>query len=257
MLCVMCLIRVCVASPRLFLQKKNVQKFFLLPFGIALLFAGLFFDTGTADSVRLQAVATSTPDRLAEPTLPAVPSQADHGAQVYWLSCLPCHGDKGQGLTDEFRTTYPPEEQYCWNRGCHGEVPYEQGFTIPKKIPAVIGQTTLAKFSDAGQLNAYIRAAMPFWKPGSLTEEDAWRVTAFILRQNNLWDDKTELNASNAANLKIPRAAFLTPAGTPQQTEAQKKSGSMISIVLIVISVLGLVVLWMFILKKSRNTTTI
>ena len=52
-----------------------------------------------------------------------------------------------------------------------GEVPYEQGFTIPKKIPTVIGQTTLAKFSDAAQLNAYIRAAMPFWKlPGSLTE---------------------------------------------------------------------------------------
>jgi len=257
MLFVMCLIRVCAASPRLFLQKKNVLKFFLLPFGIALLFAGLFFDTGTADSVRLQATVTPTPDRLAEPTLPAVPSQSDHGAQVYWLSCLPCHGDKGQGLTDEFRTTYPPEEQYCWNRGCHGEVPYEQGFTIPKKIPAVIGQTTLAKFSDAAQLNAYIRAAMPFWKPGSLTEEDAWRVTAFILRQNHLWDDKTELNASNAANLKIPRAAFLTPAGTPQQAETQKKSGSLVWMVLIVISVMGLLVLLIFILKKSRNTTTI
>jgi cytochrome c len=238
-------------------QKKNLRKFILFPLGIALLFAGLFFDTGTANSVRLQAVATPTPDRLAEPTLPAVPSQADHGAQVYWLSCLPCHGDKGQGLTDEFRTTYPPEEQYCWNRGCHGEVPYEQGFTIPKKIPAVIGQTTLAKFSDAAQLNAYIRAAMPFWKPGSLTEEDAWRVTAFILRQNNLWDDKTELNATNAANIKIPRAAFLTPAGTPQQAEIQKKSGSRIWIILIVISALGLLVLLIFILKKSRNTTTI
>jgi mono/diheme cytochrome c family protein len=257
MLSVMCLIRVCAAKARFSVQKKNVLKFFLLPFGIALLFAGLFFDTGTADSVRLQAAATPTPDRLAEPTLPALPSQADHGAQVYWLSCLPCHGDKGQGLTDEFRTTYPPEEQYCWNRGCHGEVPYEQGFTIPKKIPAVIGQTTLAKFSDAAQLNAYIRAAMPFWKPGSLTEEDAWRVTAFILRQSNLWDDKTELNASNAAHVKIPRAAFLPPVGTPQQAEVQKKSGSMIWIVLIVISVLGLLVLLIFILKKSRNTTTI
>ena len=215
--------------------------------------AGLFFDTGIAGSVQVD--ATPTPNRLAEPTLPAVPSQADHGAQVYWLSCLPCHGNKGQGLTDEFRTTYPPEEQYCWNRGCHGEVPYEQGFTIPKKIPAVIGPTTLAKFSDGAQLNAYIRAAMPFWKPGSLTEEDAWRVTAFILRQNSLWDDKTELNASNAANIHILRAEFLTPVGTPQQAEVQKKSGTMIWVILI--GVLGLLILLMFILKKSRNTTTI
>ncbi len=217
--------------------------------------AGLFFDTGAAGSVRLQTDATPTPDRLAQPTLPASPSQADHGAQVYWLSCLPCHGDKGQGLTDEFRTTYPPEEQYCWNRGCHGEVPYEQGFSIPKKIPAVIGQTALAKFSDAAQLNAYIRAAMPFWKPGSLTEEEAWRVTAFILRQNNLWDDKTELNASNAVNVKIPRAAFLTPVGTPPQAEVQKGKGTTIWFILI--GALGLILLLIFILKKSRNTTTI
>ena len=251
----MCLIRACAARPKLLVQKTHLLKFILLPFGIALLLAGLFFDTGTADSIRLQAEATPTPDRLAEPTLPAAPSQADHGAQVYWLSCLPCHGDKGQGLTDEFRTTYPPEEQYCWNRGCHGEVPYEQGFTIPKKIPAVIGGTTLAKFSDAAQLNAYIRVAMPFWKPGSLTEEDAWRVTAFILRQNNLWDDKTELNASNAATVKIPRAAFLTPVGTPPQPEPPNGSRSAIWIILII--VLALIGLLMFILKKSRNTTTI
>ena len=252
---VTCLIRVCAASYRLFVQKKNFLKFILLPCGIALLFAGLFFDTNTAISVRAQTDATPTPDRLAEPTLPSLPSQADHGAQVYWLSCLPCHGDKGQGLTDEFRTTYPPEEQYCWNRGCHGEVPYEQGFTIPKKIPALIGPTTLAKFSDAAQLNAYIRAAMPFWKPGSLTEEQAWRVTAFVLRQNNLWDDKTELNASNAANVKIPRAAFLTPVGTPQQAEGPKGNGKMTGFILI--GVVGLIVLLMFILKKSRNPTTI
>jgi len=250
----MCSTRVCAARARLFVQKKSLT-FLLLAFGIALLFAGLFFDIGVADSTHLQADITPTPDRLAEPTLPASPSQADHGAQVYWLSCLPCHGDKGQGLTAEFRTTYPPEEQYCWNRGCHGEVPYDQGFTIPKKIPAVIGQTTLAKFTDAAQLNAYIRAAMPFWKPGSLTEEESWRVTAFILRQNNLWDDKAELNASNAANVKIPRGAFLTPVGTPQQPEVRKGNGTTIWFILIV--VLGLIVLFIFILKKSRNTTTI
>jgi cytochrome c len=173
---------------------------------------------------------------------------------VYWLSCLPCHGDKGQGLTDEFRTTYPPEEQYCWERGCHGEVPYDQGFTLPMKIPAVIGQSALAKFSDAAQLNAYIRATMPFWKPGSLTEEEAWRVTAFLLRENELWDDRTELNASTAASVKIPRGA-LTPAPTPQQAEGPAGSGIPVWGAGIVIFILLL--LLMFILKKSRNPTTI
>jgi mono/diheme cytochrome c family protein len=236
-------------------QKKTFIKFIFLPFGIALLIAGLFFDTGIANSVEAQVDATPTVDRLAEPTLPAVPSQADHGAQVYWLSCMPCHGDRGQGLTDEFRATYPPEEEYCWESGCHGANPYESGFTIPKKIPAVIGDTTLAKFADAAQLNAYIRATMPFWNPGSLTEEDAWRVTAFILRQNNLWDASAELDGSNAANVKIPRAAFLTPVVTPQPVETPAGNESMPWWSMTGVAVL--ILLLVFILKKIRNTTTI
>lgn len=224
-------------------KRTSRLKFILLPFGIALLLAGLFFDMGTADSA--QADATATPNRLAQPTLPASPSQADYGAQVYWLTCLPCHGDKGQGLTDEFRTTYPPEDRYCWERGCHGERPYEQGFTLPQKVPAVIGRGTLAKFSDAAQLNAYIRAAMPFWRPGSLTEEESWRVTAFLLRQNSLWDG-VELDASNASAVKISGgAAFL----------ARQRQGG------ILLWVIGagifLLLMSMFILKKTRNTTTI
>ena len=237
------------------MQKKTFLKLVFLPFGIALLIAGLFFDPGIADSVKAQVEVTPTVDRLAEPTLPAVPSQADHGAQVYWLSCMPCHGDQGQGLTDEFRATYPPEEEYCWESGCHGANPYESGFTIPKKIPAVIGEQTLAKFTDAAQLHAYIRAAMPFWKPGSLTEDESWRVTAFILRQNDLWNASTELSASNAADVKIPRGAFLTPITTPQQTGGQEESG--ITIGLILTGVVVLIIFFIFILKKSRNTTTI
>jgi len=165
-----------------------------------------------------QITPTPTIDRLAQPTLPARPSQADEGAQVYWLSCLPCHGDKGQGLTDEFRTTYPLEEQYCWERGCHGEVPYENGFKIPKAIPGVIGDDTLAKFTDAAQLNSYIRAAMPFWKPGSLTQEQAWQVTAFILRENGIWNGMAALNETNANTVKILRGSPI-PTSTPEQNE--------------------------------------
>jgi len=239
-----------------FVPTKTFLKFFFLPFGIALLIAGLFFDKGTARSVDVQIDVTPTPDRLAEPTLPASPSQADHGAQVYWLSCMPCHGDQGQGLTDEFRATYPPEEEYCWESGCHGPNPYESGFSIPKKIPGVIGESTLAKFTDAAQLHAYVRATMPFWKPGSLTEEEAWRVTAFILRQNGLWDDSTELNASSAAAVKIPRGAFLTPVVTPPPADVQ--SGTVTSSIWVALAGVVVVICFvMFILKKFRNTTTI
>ena len=168
--------------------------------GIALLFAGLFFDTGSAVS---QAASTPTPDRLAQPTLPAVPSQADQGSQVYWLSCLPCHGDRGQGLTEEFRQTYPVEDRNCWVSGCHGNRPYDSGFTLPTAIPAVVGSTALQKFETAASLRSYIFAAMPYWKPASLTEEETWQVTAFILRENKLWSASGELTASNAGSIPV------------------------------------------------------
>jgi cytochrome c len=228
-------------------QAKAVLRPALISVGIALLFAGLFFDMGLAASPRQQS-ATPTPDRLAQPTLPPSPSQADHGAQVYWLSCLPCHGDKGQGLTDEFRAVYPPEDQYCWDSGCHGKRPYEDGFTIPTVIPAVIGQGNISKFSNAAQLNSYIRAAMPFWKPGSLTEEEAWSVTAFILRESGLWTDDVELNETNATEVKIPPV-------TPQQAQVEERGG--FNPWLVLAGLLLILFLLFFILKKNQNKATI
>jgi mono/diheme cytochrome c family protein len=227
------------------------MRFLVTSFGIALLMAGLFFHGGSA-SPSLQAMPT--PDRLAEPTLPPAPSQADYGAQVYWLSCLPCHGDRGQGLTDEFRAAYPPEEQYCWERGCHGENPYESGFTLPKSIPAVIAPGALQKFSNAAVLYAYIRGAMPFWKPGSLTDEEAWSVTAFILRQNGLWDGAGELNASNASEIKIQREPP-TPLPTPPQAQVEERSGAAFPLALFGAALALLVVALLWRRNHVRNAS--
>jgi len=235
-------------------QTRTLIKFIVVPFGIALLLAGLFFDGGQAVSPELQTTPIPTQDRLAEPTLPPAPSQADHGAQVYWLSCLPCHGDKGQGLTDEFRKIYPPEEEYCWESGCHGANPYESGFTIPKFIPGVIGPETISNFTDAAQLNSYIRVAMPYWKPGSLTEDEAWRVTAFLMRENGLWNGVGELSASNAGEIKIPRGTP-TPVETLEQVQVEERSER--NPWLLYIGVLSILVILFFILKKIQNKATI
>jgi mono/diheme cytochrome c family protein len=247
---VMCLTHVSAARSR-FVQRKLLLKFICIPLGIALLFAGLSLDAGDVQGSQLQITPAPTQDRLAEPTLPANRTQADHGAQVYWLSCLPCHGDKGQGLTDEFRATYPEEEQNCWESGCHGKNPYESGFTLPKKIPAVIGDSALAKFSDGAQLHAYIRAAMPFWKPGSLSEEDAWKVTAFVLRENKLWNGVGELNDSNAGEVVIPRAAFLTPVVAPPQDSVQKRSGALGWMILI--GSLTVLIIVVFVIHRKQK----
>jgi len=207
--------------------KKYLAHLFLFPLGLALLFAMTLFQEGTALTIQAQStpMATLSPfERLAEPTLPASPSQADEGAQAYWLLCLPCHGDKGQGLTDEFRTTYPPDEEYCWERGCHGERPYEDGFKLPLQVPAVIGpEAALGKFSTAARLQAFIFAAMPYWNPGSLTEEESWKITAFLLRENGISFGK-ELDASNADQVLLGPAPPVPTVILEMATEAQEVS---------------------------------
>jgi hypothetical protein len=190
-------------------QKPSLH-IILISTGIALLFAvGLFFNM---NNVLAQNI-TPTPDRLARPTLPAEPSQADKGAQVYWLTCLPCHGDRGQGLTTEFMETYPVEDRNCWESGCHGKRPYENGFTLPTTVPAVIGEGTLRRFPNAAVFSSYIYAAMPYWRPASLTEEEKWQVTAFLLRENRQRLSEDELSDSNAETILIGTPM---PDSTPQ-----------------------------------------
>jgi mono/diheme cytochrome c family protein len=233
--------------------KRKLLQFTFLSCGIALLLAGLFFQLGSSSAVALQATPAPTNDRLAEPTLPAAPSQADYGAQVYWLNCSPCHGDKAQGLTDEFRQQYPPEDQNCWTSHCHGKVTYENGFTIPKVVPALVGPGALAKFPTAANLYGFIHAAMPFQKPNSLTDEEYYKITAFLLRQNGLIDAQTDVGASNAAQIIVSRATPTPPA--PQPSQVRDGGGIWGWLILIGAVVASLVIL--FILKKSRNTTTI
>ena len=233
-------------------RTKKFFRFLLFPLGAALLIAVSLIQEGTALSIELQNTpsgtnATLSPfERLAEPTLPVAPVQADYGAQTYWLLCLPCHGERGQGLTDEFRETYPPEEQYCWERGCHGERPYEFGFTLPMQIPAIIGpEAALSKFATAARLNAYIMAAMPYWKPGSLTEEEGWLVTAFILRENGIQFNKN-LDTSNAEEVLLSQTQpSLTPVpetGSENVEEPTRSINSQWILALVVVVLIVVVV---------------
>ncbi len=187
---------------------------------LALMVWSFFASEGVNDvSARRLAALTPTPDRLAQPTLPPEPTQADRGAQVYWLWCLPCHGDRGQGLTDEFRALYPPEENNCWQRGCHGKDPYEDGFVVPRYIPPLIGPTALRRFATAEQLHAYIQINMPYWNPGILTDEETWQVTAFLLRENGYWSGGEALGPANAS-----RVALRLPTPTPPIAAVAERS---------------------------------
>jgi cytochrome c len=142
-------------------------------------------------------------ERLAEPTLPANPAQADVGARAYWLNCMPCHGDKGQGLTVEFRQLYPEDHQDCWKSGCHGARPYTNGWTLPKQVPALIGESALDRFGTAAGLFAFAKAAMPFNAPGSLDDQTYWSIVSYLLVQNGVVRGDVQVGPVNAAGILV------------------------------------------------------
>lgn len=137
---------------------------------------------------------TPTPDRLAEPELSEDPTQYEAGEYLYWMNCMPCHGDYGQGLTDEFRELWPEDHQNCWGRGCHGGRNMDEGFPIPKYIPAIISTTGDAlAFHDPEELYSYLLTTHPPQHPGYLPEEEYWAMTAFVLAENGLISQESEI----------------------------------------------------------------
>ncbi|MGD8473994.1 MAG: hypothetical protein PVH95_07305 [Anaerolineae bacterium] len=137
-----------------------------------------------------QTAAAPTPqiaeeDRLAEPVLPESPTQVDIGRNLYYFHCMPCHGDRGQGLTDEWREVWVEDHQNCWGRGCHTGRSQLAAFYIPHTIPAVIGPPqALRIFQTPEDLFAFLRATQPPQRPGALADEEYWALTSFLLHEN-------------------------------------------------------------------------
>lgn len=119
-------------------------------------------------------------DRLALPTLPENPTQIDLGSYSYFYNCMPCHGDQGQGLTEEFRNLWVEDHRNCWASHCHAGRPGDEGFPIPKYVPGV---KKLAHFPDEQSLFNYLKTTHPPQRPGRLTDDDYWSLTAFLLHQ--------------------------------------------------------------------------
>jgi hypothetical protein len=125
------------------------------------------------------------PERLVIPELPDSPSPAELGEVAYYFHCMPCHGDFGQGLTEEWREVWVEDHQNCWARGCHAGRPGDEGFPIPRFVPGLIGEPgALSRFPSIQSLEAYLRRTHPPQQPGTLSNEVYQGLTAFLLEAN-------------------------------------------------------------------------
>ena len=175
---------------------------------------------------------TPTYDPLAEPPLPANPTEYELGRNLYWHWCMTCHGDQGQGLTDEFRGIWPPDHQNCWGHGCHSGKGGETGFPIPTVVPPLVDESRLAHFSSQQVLADYLEATHPPQTPGILKQEEYQAIALFVFTMNG------------RLPVGMPIANISTPAPTQTTTPQEVTAPTAFSIgVMIILAVLFALVL--------------
>jgi S-disulfanyl-L-cysteine oxidoreductase SoxD len=118
--------------------------------------------------------------------LPAGSGTATDGQAIYAASCASCHGANGEG-----NSAYP--QLIGGPRGTFN-------FASDPKIPRTIGNY----WPYATTLYDYIRRAMPLTAPGSLSAEQTYAVTAFLLEREGIVPPGTVLDAASLARIRMP-----------------------------------------------------
>lgn len=139
----------------------------------------------------------SPQERLARPPMSDPPTQVELGHAEYWMSCMVCHGDRGQGLTEEWRSVLDPADMNCWQSKCHAANHPPEGFQIPRQAPLVIGPGALTGYQTATDLFEYLRIYMPWSFPGLFEDEVYWNLTAYLADANNIDLPKEPLGPDN------------------------------------------------------------
>lgn len=145
-----------------------------------------------------------TYDPFIETPLPPNPTELELGQNLYWHWCMPCHGEHGQGLTDEFRSKWESDHQNCWDRGCHAGHEGDMGFPIPTVVPAIVEPMQLAQFSSLQSLTEYFHATHPPQRPGILEINEYHAIAVYVFSMNRRTLDDAPLT-------ETPTPASLTP----------------------------------------------
>lgn len=161
-------------------MKTSYKLIFLLPL-LALLFLQPIQRTIAQQN---HTSPTPTYDPLAEPPLPPSPTEYELGRNLYWHWCMTCHGDRGQGLTDEFREIWDAEHQNCWARGCHAGHSGDMGFPIPTVVPALVNDTHLVQFASVQALSDFLQETHPPQSPGILKNQEYHAIALFVFMMN-------------------------------------------------------------------------
>jgi cytochrome c len=113
--------------------------------------------------------------------LPAGSGDVATGAHIFADKCAACHGAQGQG-------------------GLGDQLIGGQGTLTSTKPKRTVG----SYWPYATTLFDYIRRAMPYNAPESLSADDVYAVSAFLLNQNGIVPANTRLDAASLPRVVMP-----------------------------------------------------
>ena len=113
--------------------------------------------------------------------LPKGGGTARQGLQVYQQQCLACHGAKGVGK---------PADALAGGMG-----------SLASKTPL---RTVGSYWPYATTLFDYVRRAMPIANPLSLSDDEVYAVSAYVLFLNGIVGDDAQMNARTLPQVRMP-----------------------------------------------------
>jgi mono/diheme cytochrome c family protein len=133
------------------------------------------------------------------------PGKGDYaaGKKVYEAACIACHGDKLQGVVGLKDMPAGAALRLIGGRG-----------TLTTKDPVM---TVESYWPYATTLFDYVRRAMPFTAPGSLTADEVYAVSAYILAEADIIDKATRIDAETLPRVRMPNRDGFIPDPRPER----------------------------------------
>lgn len=133
--------------------------------------------------------------------LPPGSGSVDQGRKIFEEQCAVCHGDKGEG-------------------GLGDKLVGGRGTLASGKAVKTVGSF----WPYAPTLFDYIRRAMPMNAPQSLSNEEVYALSAYVLNLNGLVADGATLDAKSLAAIKMPNRDGFVPDARPDVKNAACRS---------------------------------
>jgi cytochrome c len=150
--------------------------------------------------------SSASPDELAKFVsvspdgrgLPAGSGDAAKGKQVFASTCAACHGEHLEGNPA---------------KGIGGDKLIGGRGSLATKAPI---KTVESYWPYSTTLFDYVKRAMPFNAPGSLSDDDVYNVVAYILSEAKVIASGQEINASTLPKVVMPNRNGFEPDPRPE-----------------------------------------